>query len=289
MSRMKFIMIAVLITALPGLTGATLAQSNERPYRMNDSQVEKILHSVEKDAKTFRSSLDHTLDQSRLNSTGQEDEVNAFIKDFEAATKQLHERFDNRQSAAGDVQNVLDRASRIDEFMRRNPLDRRAQSDWSRMRGNLDRLASAYGVRWRWQQAYLPAETQSRPYRINDRDVERLLRRAEKAAKAFSHSLDRSLDSSRLDGTSREDDINQFVKEFEEATKQLRDRFDGRTSVAADVESVITRAARVDDFMGRHRLDRRTQSDWRKLRNELEHLARAYNVSWNWNNRTYRS
>ena len=55
-----------------------------------------------------------------------------------------------------DVQNVLDRASRIDEFMRRNPLDRRAQSDWSRMRGNLDRLASAYGVRWRWQQAYLP-------------------------------------------------------------------------------------------------------------------------------------
>ena len=141
---------------------------------MSDKQVEQILHSVEKDAKTFRSSLDHALDQSRLDSTGREDDVNARVRDFEEATKQLHDRFDNRQSAGSDVQNVLDRASRIDEFMRRNPLDRRAQSDWSRMRGNLDRLASAYGVSWRWQQAYLPAETQSRPYRINDREVERL-------------------------------------------------------------------------------------------------------------------
>lgn len=287
MGDIKFIMAVAVITALAVLTGVTQAQSNERPYRMSDKQVEKILHSVEKDAKTFRSSLDHALDQSRLDSTGREDDVNARVRDFEEATKQLHDRFDSRQSAGSDVQNVLDRASRIDEFMRRNPLDRRAQSDWSRMRGNLDRLASAYGVRWRWQQAYLRVETQPRPYRVNDREVERLLRRSEKAAQAFRRSLDRSLDRSRLDGTSREDDINQFVKEFEDSTKQLRDRFDGRTSVAADVESVLTRAARIDGFMRRHPLDRRTQRDWTKLRNELEQLSRTYNVAWNWNNRTY--
>lgn len=287
MGDIKFIMAVAMIAALAVLTGVTQAQSNERPYRMSDNQVEKILHSVEKDAKTFRSSLDHALDQSRLDSTGREDDVNARVRDFEEATKQLHDRFDNRQSAGSDVQNVLDRASRIDEFMRRNPLDRRAQSDWSRMRGNLDRLASAYGVRWRWQQAYLRVETQPRPYRVNDREVERLLRRSEKAAQAFRRSLDRSLDRSRLDGTSREDDINQFVKEFEDSTKQLRDRFDGRTSVAADVESVLTRAARIDDFMRRHPLDQRTQRDWTKLRNELDQLARTYNVVWNWHARTY--
>lgn len=89
MGDIKLIKAVAIITALAVLTGVTQAQSNERPYRMSDKQVEKILHSVEKDAKTFRSSLDHALDQSRLNSTGREDDVNARVRDFEEATKQM--------------------------------------------------------------------------------------------------------------------------------------------------------------------------------------------------------
>ncbi len=287
MSRIKFIIVAALIAALASLFGVARAQTNERAYRMSDKRVEQIIHRVETDAKTYRKSLDHALDQSRLDGTGREDDVNARIKDFEEATKQLHDNFDSHRSAAADVQNVLDRAGRIDEFMRLNQLDRTAQRDWSRMRGDLDQLASAYNVMWRWQQAYLPVAPQPQPFRVNDRQVERLLRRTEKDADVFHHSLDHALDRSRLNGTAREDDVNQFVKEFNDATKQLRDRFDGHTSVAADVESVLSRAGRIDGFMMRHPLDRHAQRDWTKLRNDLDQLARTYNVAWNWSNRTY--
>lgn len=286
MSKSNFSMALTLIGVLAGLSGIARAQSYQRAYRLNDKQVETIIHSIENGAKSFRSSLDNALDQSRLDGTILEDNINTRIKDFEGATKQLHDHFDSRQSAAGDVQNVLDRASRIDEFMRRNRLDSRAQNDWSKMKNDLDRLADAYSVTWRWQQTYLPVEVQPRPYRVSDKQVERLLRNSEKAADAFRGSLDRALDRSRLDGTAREDDINQFVKEFNDATKQLRDRFNGRASVAADVESVLNRAGRIDLFMRRHPLDRRAQSNWLKLRNELDQLSRAYNVMWDWS-RTY--
>ncbi|MFZ0063338.1 MAG: hypothetical protein WAL47_15000 [Pyrinomonadaceae bacterium] len=286
MSKSNFSMALTLIGVLAGLTGIARAQSYQRAYRLNDKQVETIIHSIENGAKSFRSSLDNALDQSRLDGTILEDNINARIKDFEGATKQLHDHFDSRQSAAGDVQNVLDRASRIDEFMRRNRLDSRAQNDWLKMKNDLDRLANAYSVTWRWQPTYLPVEVQPRPYRVSDKQVERLLRNSEKAADAFRGSLDRALDRSRLDGTAREDDINQFVKEFNDATRQLRDRFNGRASVAADVESVLNHAGRIDLFMRRHPLDRRAQSNWLKLRNELDQLSRAYNVMWDWS-RTY--
>jgi hypothetical protein len=124
------------------------------------------------------------------------------------------------------------------------------------------------------------------PVRINDRQVEQLLRRTENDTEDFRKSLDRALDRSRLDGTDREDNINQFVSDFRETTKQLRDRFDGHTSVAADVESVLTRAQRINDFMRRHQLDRNSQRDWAKVRNSLDQLARAYSVGWNWMDRT---
>ena len=281
-SKLELILAAGIIGALLAVSGTAQAQTYQRAYRLSDRQVEQIIHGVERDAKTFRSSLDHALDQSRLNGTQREDDVNARIKDFEDATKQLHSHFDSHKSVAGDVQNVLDRAARIDEFMRRRPLDQRAQQDWAATRADLDRLADAYSVTWRWQETYPLATAPMEPFRINDRQVERLLRSAEKDADTFRSSLDHALDHSRLDGTAREDNINQFVKDFKAATKQLRDRFDGHTSVAGDVESVLTRAARIDDFMRRHPLDRRAQDDWTKVRSDLDQLGVAYNVTWNW-------
>ncbi len=279
------IMILALLTVFAGFKGGARGQAYQGPYRVNDKQVEQIIHNIEKNAERFRDSLDTRLDESRLNGTEREDEVNARVKEFEEATKRLHENFDNRRSAAGDVQNVLDRAARIDEFMYRNRLGGRAESDWARMRGELDRLANAYGVSWRWQRFYSPVGIQAAPYRLNDKQVERLLRNSERAANTFRRSLDEALDRSRLDGSAREDNINEFVKEFSDAMKSLRDRFDVRTSIAGDVELVLRRAMRIDDFMTRHPLDRRVQRDWTKLRGDLDQLSQSYNVAWNWNNR----
>jgi hypothetical protein len=124
----------------------------ELPYRVSDKEVEQLIHRIETQSDVFRRSLDSALDQSRLDGTRREDDINSFVKDFYKDTKQLHDHFDNHKSTARDVQEVLNRAAQIDEFMHRNRLkrDRDAQREWLKLRANLDELAQLYNVNWRW-------------------------------------------------------------------------------------------------------------------------------------------
>ncbi|HKY45092.1 MAG TPA: hypothetical protein VJM50_18520 [Pyrinomonadaceae bacterium] len=288
--RIKINLIALffIMTCL-GVVTRTQAQVVGQPYRLSDKEVERILHRTENQANAFRRSLDAALDRSRLNGTNREDDINAFIKNFDQQTKQLHERFDDHKSVAADVEAVLNRAADIDQFMRRQPLSERAQNDWSAVRASLDELAAAYNVTWRWEGVAVLSPTTvitgtpvGLPYRLSDKEVERILHRIEQQSGKFRDSLDSALDRSRLNSTDREDDINAFIKQFDQEVRRLHDRFDERKSVAADVQSVLDRAARIDNFMRRRGLTENAQNEWSALRVNLDQLAAAYAVAWRW-------
>jgi archaellum component FlaC len=256
---------------------------------LNDKEVERILHRMEDQANKFRHSLDAALDRSRLNGTNREDDINAFIKNFDEQTKRLHDRFDDHKSVAADVEAVLNSAASIDQFMRRQHLNERAQNDWSTLRGNLDELAAAYNVTWRWEglaavgpTTVVTATPVGLPYRLSDKEVERILHGIEEQSGKFRSSLDSALDKSSLNNTDREDDINAFIKEFDREVRRLHDRFDEHKSVAADVQAVLDRAARIEGFMRRRGLTERAQNEWSALRANLDQLAEAYSVTWRW-------
>jgi hypothetical protein len=279
-----------VITCLGAATRAH-AQVIGQPYRLNDKEVERILHQIENQANTFRHSLDAALDRSRLNGTHREDNINVFIKNFDRQTEHLRSRFKDRKSVAGDVEAVLNSAASIDQFMRRQRLSERAQNDWSALRASLDDLAEAYNVTWRWEGVGIvtPAEPTTvittpvgLPYRLTDKEVERILHRIEDQSGKFRSSLDHALDRSSLNGTNREDDINAFVKDFDREVKRLHDRFDEHKSVASDVQSVLDRAARIDSFMHQRGLSGKSQREWAALRANLDELAEAYSVTWRW-------
>lgn len=281
---------------------AAQAQVVGEPYRLSDKEVDHILKRIENQTNTFRKSLDSSLDRSRINGTRREDDINAFVKAFEQQTKHLRDRFDDHKSVAGDVEAVLDRAAAIDGFMARQRLGGRAEEDWFALRSNLDELAQAYNVSWRWNglerpgvyvtptvpvsptgPVVFPGDRDSvLPYRLTDREVEQILRRIERQSDRFKSSLDSALDRSRINGTEREDEINEFVKQFNDEVKRLHDRFSDHKSVAADVQSVLDRAARIDEFMARRRLDQRAEEEWSRLKANLDELSQAYGVDWRW-------
>ena len=157
-----------------GIAGEAIGQVLGQPHRLDDKQVEQIIHRVENQANAFRKSLDESLDKSRLDGTKREDDINAFIKEFDKETARLHDHFDNHKSAGADVEAVLDRAVRIDEFMSRHSLTERPQNEWRTLKANLDELAQAYNVSWRWN-AYSPigSPVSEAPYRPNDKEVDR--------------------------------------------------------------------------------------------------------------------
>jgi len=271
--------------------GLVSAQAQTRAYRMSDREVDTIIRRVEQSSDRFRSSFAVALDRSRWNGTSTEDQLNSYIQNFENATDELRTRFNSRRSVGADVENVLRQAAFIDDFMTRNTLGGRAQSDWVVVRTDLDALARAYNVSWRWgQTGYtgggVGTGTATMPYRVSDQQVSALLARIETRADSFRASINRALDRGRWDGTRAEDNINQFVQNFEQATDQLRDRFNNRRSVASDVENVLRQATYIDDFVRRNRLNVRAQNDWNLLRADLNQLGTFYNVAWNWDVRS---
>jgi hypothetical protein len=288
--RIKSSLLALLfvITCL-AVAAPAQAQVVGQPYRLSDKEVERILHRIENQAKNFRRSVDSALDRSRLNGTNREDDINSFIKNFDEQTKRLHDRFDDHKSVAADVEAVLNSAVAIDQFMHRQRLNDRAQNDWSTLRASLDDLSQAYNVSWRWEgvavvgpSTVITGTPVGLPYRLSDKEIERILHRIEEQSGKFRGTLDSALDRSRLNDTDREDDINAFIKEFDQEVKRLHDRFDEKKSVAADVQSVLDRAARIDTFMRRRGLSEKAQNEWSALRTNLDQLAEAYTVEWRW-------
>ena len=126
------------------------------------------------------------------------------------------------------------------------------------------------------------ARAQETPYRLNDKEVKKLMAQLKKDTGRFRKSFDSSLDRSRLNGSHREDDINRFLKNYEDATERLYSRFKDNKSVGADVEAVLDGAAEIDTFMTRRLASERAQRDWSEVRQDLRRLAEAYHVSWRW-------
>ena len=144
--------ISLVLTLLGTRALVQAAQAKDVPYRISDRDVEQSLHRLKRDSDKYRKSLDSALDRSRLDGTKREDDINAFVKDFDKETARLYSRFKDHKSVASDVQTVLDRAASIEGFMHRHQFrNGKAERDWSTVRADLDQLAEAYNVTWMWR------------------------------------------------------------------------------------------------------------------------------------------
>lgn len=118
-------------------------------------------------------------------------------------------------------------------------------------------------------------------------DLDDLLSRIQRESSTFSRSLDAALDQSRLDNTNREDNVNQLAKDIRDNATLVRDRFRSRQVIRDDVQTLLTKARRMDTLMqrvlprssdrdGQSRL-RDAQRDWTDLRTDLSQLENMFN------------
>lgn len=149
MNRIKQMFSVALVLAFAGLSLTAQAQYS-RPYRVSTYQVRQLIQRLENRTETFRTSLGAAVDQSDYDNTRAEDNINLFVSDFTSSLQTLHDRFNRRQSTTADVQEVLNRASRIDSFIRRTNLGGGVTGDWAALRADLNELARDYNITWRW-------------------------------------------------------------------------------------------------------------------------------------------
>lgn len=119
--------------------------------RVGEADIKNLCQHIEDMADKYKLTLDAALDNSALNNTSAEDEINAVNADFRKATRRLE---DNRKndSAPQDAKEVLIRGKRINDFLVKHQakLTPEVQSSWVAVRTDLDRLARLYGVDWQW-------------------------------------------------------------------------------------------------------------------------------------------
>jgi hypothetical protein len=116
--------------------------------------------------------------------------------------------------------------------------------------------------------------------RLNNYQLNQLIRNVENGAVQFRSSLNAALDNYSYDSPRRADNINAYMSDFNQALTQLRTRFDRRVARAADVQLLLDRATLIDAFMNRNQLDTSAESDWTNERAQLNELARAYGIYW---------
>ncbi len=132
----------------------------------------------------------------------------------------------------------------------------------------------------------LSVQAQPQPHRTNTRLIGNMLQRVEQSSSRFRNSLNAALVQGSVDQTQPQNDISTFQSGFHLAIKQFRDQFTRRLAVAADVESILQNALPINSFITHNNLNRRVKNDWASLRTDLNALAKAYDVSWQWNQQT---
>jgi hyperosmotically inducible protein len=126
-----------------------------RNTQVKNIPVRQVIRRIESRTDEFQNTLDGALDQSSLDGTKLENEINALVQNLEKEADQLRDRIGNgsgERIASADAEAVLKRAMLVDAFMFNHgaSLNDRARRDWARVRANMDELAAAYNLAWVW-------------------------------------------------------------------------------------------------------------------------------------------
>ena len=111
--------------------------------------------------------------------------------------------------------------------------------------------------------------------------VKVVIDRLEDRVDNFVRNYDRSLDRSRLDGSSRENWLMKRARDLESATDELSREFGRRDAWIENKDEVrrcLNIATDIDRNMRNYRFGAAAESNWARVRYELNTLADVYNL-----------
>jgi len=272
----KTILLAVLALMLTSATPVSISAQ----YNTSESAVRDIVRSIQTRTDNLTRTLQNSTNRGNLSSS-QLYELNRLIGDFSTATTQLDRRFGSRRTSTSDVRLVLDRAALVDNYFTNYRIGFAAQRDWQALRSDLDRLAAAYNINSQWGSG---SPTNTGPF-PNDFQLRQLVQRIDTRTSTFSRQL--RLDLNRRGGYNDRysaDQVRSELSQFESAVMQFRNRANSRQASADDARNVLQQATFLHNFVANTQLSNATESNWNLLQQDLDQLATAFNVSWNWSN-----
>jgi YmgG-like glycine-zipper protein len=272
---MRAIRKTIFMTFLLALVTAGMAATGRAQFGANDAAVRDIVRRIQTRTDSLQRAVQNAADRNNY----RVDDINRLIVDFENATNQLDRRLGTRRSTTADAQTLLDRAARIDDFFANNRLGAGSRREWQAIRPDLDRLAGYYNLTPRWNSGVGSGYDN---YNQNDAQVRQLADRINVRTATFSRNLRQDLTRASYNDRYRIDEVRRQLTDFETAVAQLRNRANSRQASSSDARNVLDRAAFLNNYVSDRQLSYQTENSWTTVRTDLDQLASAYNIAWNW-------
>ncbi len=262
-------------TALLGI----LLVAGTAAAQYGNPDVRDVVRSIQTRTDTFSRTLQNASERSNISSSNI-NELNRLLNDFRSAVDQIDRRYNSGRPTSADVRVVMDRATLIDNFLQNNRLGSGVRRDWSALRGDLDQLAGAYSLNWRWNDSSYPGTGNDRSS-LSDFQMRQLVDRLNTRTTTFSRNLRTDLNRRVQNNRIPVGQVQQQLSSFEAAVLDMRNRpqFDSN-----GVRNLLQSAAYLNNFVSTQPVSYQTQNSWTPLRQDLDQLASAYNIAWNWSN-----
>ena len=272
----KTILTTFLLALVTGLMTATsMAQ-----FGTNDASIRDVVRRIQTRTDSLQRAVQDAADRNNY----RVDDINRLILDFESAVNQLDRRLGSRRTSSSDAQAVLDRAAQIDNFFAANRLGAGSRREWQAIRPDVDQLARFYNLNTPWNSSGVSGgvfEDRNNNYSLSDFQMRQLVDRLNLRSATFSRNLRNDLNRSGYNNRSV-DEVRRQLSDFETALTQLRNRVNSRQSSSSDARNVLERAAYLNNYLTNRQLSNQTENSWSTLRPDLDQLASAFNIAWNW-------
>jgi len=125
--------------------------------------------------------------------------------------------------------------------------------------------------------------------RLTDRQIQVILTRIRSNAEAVLTAVDGVRPRGSIFGsrTRQTGDVAYLVDDLVQATVHLSDHVTRRETTRTDVDDLLGRAEALDEVLTRNPGSAASQTAWRNIRRDVESLATAYSINWDWQNPEY--
>ena len=279
--RKTILQALLVVVASLGMVAGSLAQ-----FGNNETAIRDIVRRIQTDSTNLRNSAQNAADRGnyRMN------ELNQLLVDLDTATTQFDRRLSYRRQTPDDARNVLEKASAIDNLFANNRGTRSGTfGDWQRLRSDLDQLARAYNLNWQWNSdsSSYPGGNTGGTYNnssLSDIQLRQLIQRIDSRTTTFSRNLRQDLNRRDINDRYSLDQVRQQLSSFETGVVQVRNRVNSRQITSSDINNLLQSAAFLNNYVQNRQLSYQTENGWSQLRPDLDQLASAFNIAWNWSN-----
>jgi len=272
--RRTFFLSLILALVTTGLATTAMAQ-----FGTNDSAIRDVVRRIQTRTDSLQRAVQNAADRNNYRVY----DINRMILDFESAANQLDRRLSSRRASTADAQTLLDRGAQIDTFFLNNRLGSGSRREWQAIRADLDQLASYYNLSTSWDSGSYNNSGGYNDYNLNDFQMRQLVDRLNVRSATFSRNLRTDLNRRSYNDSSL-DEVRRQLSDFEGALVQLRNRVNSRQSTSSDARNVLDRAAYLNNYLADRQLSNVTENSWSSVRTDLDQLANAFNIAWNWSN-----